>query len=95
MDSLTAGPVVAILFQGWNSIEVVRKMVGHTFPQVATPGTIRGDYSIDSAMVANLAKRATQNLVHASGSKKEAEFEKKLWFRNPEIHQYKRMGEEE
>jgi len=95
MDSLTAGPVVAMLIEGWNAIEIVRKMVGHTFPQVANPGTIRGDLSIDSPMVANLAKRATQNLVHASGSNKEAEWETKLWFKEKEIVSYKRLGEEE
>ncbi len=94
MDSLTTGPVVAMLLEGWNAVEIVRKMVGHTFPQVAAPGTIRGDYSIDSAMVANLAKRVTRNLVHASGTAEEAEFERKLWFKEKEIYDYKRVGED-
>jgi nucleoside-diphosphate kinase len=93
MDSLTVGPVVAILLEGWNAIEIVRKMAGHTFPQAASPGTIRGDFSIDSAMVANLAKRATQNLIHASGNKEEAEFERKLWFKEKDIYKYRLAGE--
>jgi nucleoside-diphosphate kinase len=93
MDSLTAGPLMAILLEGWNAVEIVRKMVGHTFPQVANPGTIRGDFSIDSAMVANLAKRATQNLVHASGNHQEAEFERKLWFKEKDIYKYRLVGE--
>ena len=93
MDSLTTGPVVAMLVEGWNSIEIVRKLVGHTFPQMAAPGTIRGDYSIESSVVANAAKRATRNLVHASGSVAEARFEKKLWFKEKEIYKYKRVEE--
>ncbi len=75
-------------------MEIVRKMVGHTFPQVAAPGTIRGDYSFDSAYVSNLGKRTTRNVVHASGTPEEAEFERKLWFREKEIYEYKRAGEE-
>jgi len=49
---------------------------------------IPGDYSFESAYITNIAKRAVQNLVHASGSKKEAEFEKKLWFKKNEIYSY-------
>lgn len=94
MDFLSSGPVFAILLEGPGAIEAVRKIVGHTFPSEALPGTIRGDYSIDSAFNANVGKRTVQNLIHASGSKEEAGFEKKLWFKKGEIYSYKRSNEE-
>ncbi len=94
MEFLSSGPVVAMLLSGENAVEIVRKMIGHTFPQTANPGTIRGDYSVESAMGSNLAKRSTKNLIHASGSVEEVEFERKLWFKEKEIHQYKRVGED-
>lgn len=45
-------------------------------------------------MGSNLAKRSTKNLVHASGSVEEADFEKKLWFKEKEIYDYRRAGED-
>lgn len=88
MDFLSSGPVFAMLLEGPDAVLIVRKIVGSTFPADALPGTIRGDFSLDSAYIANLQKRTTQNVIHASGSKEEAEFEKKLWFRRSEIYEY-------
>lgn len=88
MDFLSSGPVLAILLEGPEAILIVRKLVGHTFPSEALPGTIRGDFSLDSAYESNLQKRTTRNIIHASGSKEEAEFEKKLWFKEGEIYSY-------
>lgn len=64
------GPVVGILVEGENVIEVVRLMVGNKDPKVALPGTIRGDY----------ANTTTMNLVHASDSVESANREIKIWF---------------
>lgn len=89
MDYLSSGPVFALLLEGYGAIELVRKMVGTLFPFDSPPGTIRGDYSHDSFETANLiGKRSAQNIIHASGSKEEAEFERKLWFKEDEIYQY-------
>ncbi len=88
MEFLSSGPVFAMLLVGQSAIEIVRKMIGLTYPADAAPGTIRGDYSTESAYIANMSKRTIQNLVHASGSKEEAEFERKLWFKEDEIYQY-------
>ena len=88
MEFLSSGPVMALLLEGPDAVIIVRKLVGHTFPSDALPGTIRGDFSLDSAYLSNLQKRTTQNVVHASGSKEEAEFEKKLWIRRNEIYSY-------
>ena len=88
VDYLTCGPVVAIVLEGTHAIEIVRKLVGHTVPILAAPGTIRGDYGLHSAVAANLEKRSIQNLIHASGKKEEAEYEIKLWFKPGELVKY-------
>lgn len=94
IDFISSGPVVAILLQGAHAIENVRQMVGATLPVTAQPGTIRGDYSIDSPALANERKRTVKNLVHASGNIEEAQYEEQLWFHNEEIHEYRRSDEE-
>ena len=88
MKFLSSGPVVALLLEGPGAIEIVRKMIGLTYPADSMPGTIRGDYSYDSAYLANSEARTIENLIHASGSKEEASFEKKLWFKRGEIYSY-------
>ncbi|MDD5040075.1 MAG: nucleoside-diphosphate kinase [Patescibacteria group bacterium] len=94
MDFLSSGPVVAILLQGLHAVDNVRMMVGHTLPRFAVPGTIRGDYSLDSPILANNKGRTVRNMLHASGNVEEAKFEEELWFRKNEIHAYKRADED-
>src|SRR5438552_309358 len=45
VDFLTVGPVVAIVLEGVAAVQIVRKLVGTTYPDSAAPGTIRGDFS--------------------------------------------------
>ena len=85
VDYLTEGPVLAMIWQGYHAVEIVRKIVGPTFPQSAPPGTIRGDFSTDSPLTANANKRSVYNLIHASGSVQEAKLERELWFKEDEI----------
>lgn len=94
IDLITSGPVVAIVLEGPHAIENVRMIVGNTLPVFAVPGTIRGDYSVDSPALANARKRAVKNIVHASGNAEEAKYEEQLWFRKPEIQNYKRSDED-
>ena len=77
---LAEGPVVAFVLEGLHAIEIVRKMVGHTIPVFAQPGTIRGDFANESVVFANYQGRSVYNLVHASGTLEEAEREIALWF---------------
>ncbi|MCL5090794.1 MAG: nucleoside-diphosphate kinase [Patescibacteria group bacterium] len=93
IDYLTEGPVVAMILEGPEVIKIVRKMVGTTYPQDAAPGTIRGDYSFDSPLLSNQKRRSVHNLIHASGKPEEAEIEIQLWFKEEEIHNYKRVEE--
>lgn len=94
VDFITSGPVVAMIWQGMNAIGVIRKITGGTEPLTSVPGTIRGDYTIDSYSAADTDKRAVRNIIHASGSVKEAEDEIKLWFTENEILNYRLIAEE-
>jgi nucleoside-diphosphate kinase len=94
IDYMTSGPIVKILVKGVHAVDMMRKLVGNTYPAVAEMGTIRGDFSVDSAIQANSAKRAVHNLIHASGTIEEAEKEIAFWFAPEEIHDYKRAEED-
>lgn len=94
VDYLISGPVLAIIFEGLNAVERVRSIVGDTVPVRALPGTIRGDFSLDSAISANRRGRSIYNLIHASGSTAEAEEEIKLWFKPEDILSYKLVHED-
>ncbi|MAG50735.1 nucleoside-diphosphate kinase [archaeon] len=93
INYLTGSPVIAICFEGVDSINVVRKMVGSTYPNEALPGTIRGDFAHISKHYANGNKVKVSNLVHASASLEEAKSEVDLWFSNEELHEYKITSE--
>lgn len=91
---LSSGPVVAMVIEGVHAIDNVRMLTGSTLPVFADPGSIRGDFAIDSPALANQQKRAVHNLVHASGNMAEATYEIDLWFTPKEIHDFKRSDED-
>jgi len=90
MDYLTEGPVVAMLWESYHAIEIGRKLVGTAEARAAPPGTIRGDFTVDSYELADKKQRPVRNLVHASGNDEEASNEIKLWFKNEEVYDWKR-----
>jgi nucleoside-diphosphate kinase len=90
---LTSGPVVAMVWQGAHAVELVRKLTGGTEPRTSDVGTIRGDFVLDSYVMSDVDGRAVRNLVHASGSVKEAEDEIRHWFAQKEIMKYKIVQE--
>ena len=94
VDFMTSGPIVKMVVQGLHAVEMLRKLVGNTMPSQAEMGTVRGDFSVDSAVLANAQKRGIRNIVHASGNIAEAEAEIKLWFKPEEICEYKRAEED-
>ena len=75
VEFITSAPLVAVALEGPNAIAVVRAMNGATRPNEATPGTIRGDFALETA----------QNLVHASDSAENAADEIALWFEPSEL----------
>jgi len=85
---LIASPVVVLVLEGNRAIPLVRKLVGSTEPLQSDVGTIRGDFTLDSYSMADDDNRAVRNLVHASSSQEEAEYEMKVWFSPEEILEY-------
>jgi nucleoside-diphosphate kinase len=81
---IMSAPVVAMVLEGDNAIEMVRSMMGKTNPQDAAMGTIRGDYG----------QFIGRNLVHGSDGSDTAKFEINLWFKPEEISSYSRIDEE-
>jgi nucleoside-diphosphate kinase len=91
---MTSGPVVTMAWQGMNAVGVVRKITGSTEPLSSAPGTIRGDYTIDSYGAADIDKRAVRNIIHSSGSVEEANQEIAIWFKPEELLNYRIISEQ-
>ena len=70
VDHVTSGPVVLMMLEGSNAVEVLRRVIGTTNPQSAEPGTIRGDLSLS----------ITANMIHASDSLENAKKESSIFF---------------
>ncbi len=91
VDFISSGPVVCMVWEGNHAIQNVRRIVGNTLPIKAQPGTIRGDFTIDSPDLANRKNRPIRNIVHASGDPEEAAHEVSLWFSEEELYDYQRV----
>lgn len=72
---ITASPVVAMVMEGPNAIEIVRRTMGATAPAEAAPGTIRADFALEIG----------RNLVHGSDGSETAKQEIALWFKEEEL----------
>jgi nucleoside-diphosphate kinase len=80
VNFITSSPIIAIVFQGKNAVEVIRQMMGETDPAKASSGTIRGDFGID----------IEHNLIHGSDSLENASKEIDLFFSVEQICNYDR-----
>lgn len=78
IEFITSGPVVAGVLKGEKAINIVRKLAGATSPDNAEPGTIRGDFAINT----------TFNIIHASDSSSTAKKEIAIFFQKDEIFTY-------
>ena len=78
VNYITSGPIIALVLEGENAIEVIRKTTGATDPAKAEAGTIRGDFGLD----------IEHNSIHGSDAVKTAEKEIKLFFPPDEIFSY-------
>ncbi len=72
---ITSAPVVGMVLEGDEAVEVVRLMIGPTDGRRAPPGTIRGDYALSIG----------ENVIHASDSPERAEYEISVFFSKEEI----------
>ncbi len=80
VEFITSAPLVAMVWEAENAVEVVRSTMGETSPASSSPGTIRGDLALDIG----------RNLVHGSDSPSSAQREVGLFFRSEEILDYGR-----
>ena len=78
IEFITSGPVLTSVWEGKNAVHIVRKLVGATSPEDAEPGTIRGDFVIDTGF----------NIVHASDSTETSKTEIDLFFKEDELLDY-------
>ncbi|MDX6689714.1 MAG: nucleoside-diphosphate kinase [Solirubrobacteraceae bacterium] len=67
---ITSGPMVAMILEGTNAIQAARQIIGTTNGLEAAPGSIRGDYALETR----------RNLVHGSDSPESAEREIEIYF---------------
>ncbi|XP_047389517.1 LOW QUALITY PROTEIN: nucleoside diphosphate kinase, mitochondrial [Sciurus carolinensis] len=79
---MSSGPVVAMVWEGYNVVRASRAMIGHTDSTEAAPGTIRGDFSI----------HISRNIIHASDSVEGAQREIQLWFQSNELVNWADVG---
>lgn len=84
VDFITSGPVFAMVWQGENVIAVARQMMGSTNPKDAQPGTIRGDFGVTVG----------KNVIHGSDSPASAEREIGIFFKESELVEYTKQGNE-
>jgi len=78
VDFITSSPIIAIVFQGKDAVEIIRQTIGETDPAKAKAGTIRGDFGLD----------IEHNLIHGSDSAENASKEINLFFSTKEILDY-------
>jgi nucleoside-diphosphate kinase len=80
---IRSGPAIALAVEGKDVVTVVRSMVGKTKPVESPPGTIRGDFALDTG----------RNVIHASDSPESAKREISLYFDSSELATYSRIDE--
>lgn len=85
---MSAGPVVAMIWEGNQAVAVIKKIVGSTEPATSDVGTIRGDFTIDSYAHSAYEDRAVRNLIHCSDEPAEAEREIELWMKEDDVMNY-------
>lgn len=78
IEFITSAPVVAMIWEGDDVVDMARSMMGATDPRKAAPGTMRGD----------LAVFMGKNIVHGSDSLESAEREMSLFFSKEELCTY-------
>ncbi|HEY7891318.1 MAG TPA: nucleoside-diphosphate kinase [Solirubrobacteraceae bacterium] len=70
VDFITSAPIVAMVLEGEQAITAARQVIGATNPLEAAPGSIRGEFAIETG----------QNMVHGSDSPESAAREIELFF---------------
>jgi nucleoside-diphosphate kinase len=93
LSMMNEGPVIAMVLEGVEAVELVRKLVGSTEPKSSAPGTIRGDFSHMSYGYGDSQEKGIPNLIHASGDLADAKQEIPHWFSDDELFDYGVLNE--
>jgi len=93
LDTMNEGPIIAMVLEGIEAVELVRKLVGSTEPKSSAPGTIRGDFSHMSYGYGDAQDKGIPNLIHASGDADDAAKEIPHWFTPAELYDYSVLNE--
>ncbi len=93
LKTMLQSPVIAMVLEGVEAVDLVRKMVGETQPKTAQPGTIRGDYAHVSYGAASATGMGVNNILHASADADEAAKEIAHWFAETEMYEYQTVHE--
>lgn len=93
LDMMNQGPVIAMVLEGVEAVDLVRKLVGSTEPKSSAPGTIRGDFSHMSYGYGDEQEKGIPNLIHASGDLADAKKEIPHWFSDDELYDYSVLHE--
>lgn len=93
LDTMNEGPIIAMVLEGIEAVELVRKLVGSTEPKSSAPGTIRGDFSHMSYGYGDAQDKGIPNLIHASGDQADAKKEIPHWFSDKELYDYSVLTE--
>ncbi len=93
LDMMNQGPVIAMVLEGVEAVDLVRKLVGSTEPKSSAPGTIRGDFSHMSYGYGDSTDQGIPNLIHASGDLEDAQKEIPHWFSEEELYDYSVLNE--
>lgn len=75
LDYITSAPVVVMVLEGPNAVQIARNTIGATKPVEAVPGSIRGDFGLETG----------RNLVHGSDSLASSQREIALFFAAEEL----------
>lgn len=94
VNFMLCGPVIAMVWEGNEAVNIVKKIVGDTQPLTSDVGTIRGDFTVDSYELSNVNERAVRNLVHCSDQPAEATREMDIWFTKNELFSYRQIQEQ-
>ena len=78
IEYMNSAPICAMIWEGKDAVKIGRTLLGATNPANSAPGTIRGDFCIESG----------RNVCHGSDAVDNAELEIALWFKPAELLTY-------
>ncbi len=83
LEYIRSGPVLAMVWEGDNAVNVARQVMGDTRPFEAGPGTVRGDFGLEIG----------RNIVHGADKVESAQREMAIYFSPEELVNWTRIDD--